>query len=51
MRKSLLLGNKEDVIKRPTKQANNAPVHNSPSNRTSDSVRRIVTFNHPCINN
>lgn len=51
MRKSILLGTREDVIKRPTKQANNAAVRNSNSNRTSDSVRRIVTFNHPCINN
>lgn len=69
MRKSILMGTREDVIKRRakqtmtmqqlqefinhglhmSKQANNAPVHNSNSNRTSDSVRRIVTFNHPCL--
>lgn len=51
MRKSILMGTREDVIKRRAKQANNAPVHNSNSNRTFDSVRRIVTFNHPCLNN
>lgn len=70
MRKSILMGTREDVIKRRAKQANNAPVHNNNSNRTSGAVMdalkvlgtsvnksthpsqgRIVTFNHPCINN
>lgn len=49
MRKSILMGTREDVIKRRAKQANNASVHTSNSNRTPNSVRRIVTFNHPCL--
>lgn len=43
MRKSLLMGIKEDVIKRRTTQ----PVRTSNGNGTSVPVRRIVTFNHP----
>lgn len=52
MRKSLIMGTKEDVIKRRAKQANTMAVHNT-SNSVSpagNSKRTIVTFNHPCIN-
>lgn len=39
MRKSLILGTKSDVAKRKAKQVIVEP----------KPVRRIVTFNHPCI--
>ena len=45
MRKSLHQGTKTDVIKRRANQ----PVRNSNGTGTSVPVRRIVTFNHPCI--
>ena len=51
MRKSLLLGNKEDVIKRRAKQATAQSVRSADDNRTSVPVRRIVTFNHPILGN
>lgn len=47
MRKSLLLGNKEDVIKRRAKQTAIESVRNADDNGTSVPVRRIITFNHP----
>lgn len=43
MRKSLIMGTKEDVIKRRA----NKPVRNNNGTGTSVPVRRIVTFNHP----
>lgn len=49
MKKSILLGTKEDVTKRCAKQANTQSVRSADGNRTSVPVRRIVTFNHPCI--
>lgn len=49
MRKSLIMGTKEDVAKRSAKQAISQSVHHSSDNRTSVPVRRIVTFNHPSI--
>lgn len=47
MRKSILMGTREDVIKRRVNQ----PVRNSNGNRTSVPVRRIITFNHPILGN
>jgi len=49
MRKSILMGTREDVSKRRAKQAAIESVHSTDDNRTSVPVRRIVTFNHPCI--
>lgn len=51
MRKSLIMGTKEDVIKHRAKQANTMAVHNTGSSVSpgSNSKRTIVTFNHPCI--
>ena len=49
MRKSLIMGTKSDVIKRRAKHAAIKSVHSADDNRTSVPVRRIVTFNHPCI--
>ena len=49
MRKSILMGTREDVIKRRAKQAAIESVRSTDDNRTSVPVRRIVTFNHPCI--
>ena len=63
MRKSLIMGTKEDVLtstrlhnkneqsNRYTKQANTVAVHNTDSavSPVSNSKRIIVTFNHPCI--
>lgn len=63
MRKSLIMGTKEDVLtstrirnkneqsNRYTKQANTVAVHNNGNTVSSDSnnKRTIVTFNHPCI--
>lgn len=51
MRKSLIMGTKEDVIKRRAKQANTMAVHNigNTVSPTGNSKRTIVTFNHPCI--
>lgn len=49
MRKSLIMGTKSDVIKRRAKQAAIEPVRSADDNRTSVPVRRIVTFNHTCI--
>lgn len=64
MRKSLIMGTKEDVLtstrlrnkneqsNRYTKQVNTVAVHNTGSavSSASNSKRTIVTFNHPCIN-
>ena len=47
MRKSILMGTREDVIKRRAKQAAIESVRSADDNRTSVPVRRIVTFNHP----
>lgn len=63
MRKSLIMGTKEDVLtstrlrnkneqsNRYTKQANTVAVHNTISavSPVGNSKRTIVTFNHPCI--
>lgn len=63
MRKSLIMGTKEDVLSstrlrnkneqsnRYAKQANTMAMHNTGSNVPSagNSKRTIVTFNHPCI--
>lgn len=51
MRKSLIMGTKEDVIKRRAKQANTVAVHNTDNSVSSagNSKRNIVTYNHPCI--
>lgn len=65
MRKSLIMGTKEDVLtstrlrnkneqsNRYTKQANTVAVHNTGSSESpgSNSKRTIVTFNHPCMGN
>lgn len=53
MRKSLIMGTKEDVIKRRAKQANTVAVHNTGNNESSvsNSKRTIVTFNHPILEN
>lgn len=53
MRKSLIMGTKEDVIKRRVKQANTVAVHNTGSNVSpaGNSKRTIVTFNHPILEN
>lgn len=49
MRKSILIGTREDVIKRSNKQSVTAPVFTPVDNRAPTPVRRIVTFNHPCL--
>lgn len=51
MRKSLIMGTKEDVIKRRAKQANTVAVHNTGNSMppASNNKRIIVTYNHPCI--
>lgn len=41
MRKSLIMGTKEDVQKMKERLAT--------KKKTSEPVRKIVTFNHPCI--
>lgn len=41
MRKSLIMGTKEDVQKMKERLA--------AKKQTSKSVRKIITFNHPCI--
>lgn len=53
MRKSLIMGTKEDVIKRRAKQANTMAVHNTRSvvSPVSSNKRVILTFNHPCMGN
>lgn len=51
MRKSLIMGTREDVIKRRAKQAAIESVRSADDNRTSVPVRRIVTFNHPILGN
>lgn len=51
MRKSLIMGTREDVIKRRAKQATTEPVSTINSNGASAPVRRIVTFNHPILGN
>lgn len=53
MRKSLIMGTKEDVIKRRAKQANTVAVLNTGSavSSASNSKRTIVTFNHPILGN
>ena len=63
MRKSLIMGTKEDVLKstrlrnknepsnRYTQQTNTVAVHNTGSavSPAGNNKRTIVTFNHPCI--
>ena len=63
MRKSLIMGTKEDVLtstrlrnkneqsNRYTKQANTVAVHNTGNTVSPGGIskRTIVTFNHPCI--
>jgi hypothetical protein len=50
MRKSLIVGTKEDVAKRRAKQSVTQPVFTPVSDSSSDNVRkRIVTFNHPIL--
>lgn len=65
MRKSLIMGTKEDVLtstrlrnkneqsNRYTKQANTVAVHNTGSvmSLAGNSKRTIVTFNHPILGN
>lgn len=65
MRKSLIMGTKEDVLSstrlrnkneqsnRYTKQANTMAVHNTGNIVSPDGIskRTIVTFNHPCVGN
>lgn len=53
MRKSLIMGIKEDVIKRRAKQANTVAVHNTGNSMSStgNSKRTIVTFNHSILGN
>lgn len=51
MRKSLIMGTKSDVIKRRAKQTATESVRSADDNRTSVPVRRIITFNHPCLMN
>lgn len=65
MRKSLIMGTKEDVLKstrlrnknepsnRYTQQSAAVAVHNNCSVESPDSSnkRTIVTFNHPCMGN
>lgn len=41
MRKSLIMGTKEDVQKMKERL--------TAKKKTSEPVRKIVTFNHPCI--
>lgn len=41
MRKSLIMGNKEDVQKMKERLA--------AKKKASEPVRKIVTYNHPCI--
>ena len=43
MRKSLHQGTKADVLKRRAKELNLPVVNNSKP------VRRIITYNHPCL--
>ena len=40
---------REDVIKRRAEQVTAKSVRSTDDNRASVPVRRIVTFNHPCI--
>lgn len=51
MRKSILMGTKEDVIKRRAKQATaqSVPAGNSGRAYSIKPKQYIVTFNHPCI--
>lgn len=51
MRKSLIMGTREDVIKRRSKQATAMPVHSGTGSESSISSnkRTIVTYNHPSI--
>lgn len=51
MKKSILLGTKEDVTKRCAKQATAQSMPATGYNRTHDGKPKqyIVTFNHPCI--
>lgn len=53
MRKSILMGTREDVIKHRAKQANtqSMPVTGSSRTYSIKPKQYIVTFNHPCINN
>ncbi|UEN68812.1 gp16 [Shigella virus Moo19] len=51
MRKSILMGTREDVIKRRAKQvtAQSVPVTGYSRTYNSKPKQYIVTFNHPCI--
>lgn len=53
MRKSLIMGTREDVIKRRAKQATaqSVPAGNSGRAYSIKPKQYIVTFNHPVINN
>lgn len=53
MRKSLIMGTREDVIKRRAKQATaqSVPTGNSGRAYSIKPKQYIVTFNHPVINN
>lgn len=53
MRKSILMGTKEDAIKRRAKQATaqSVPAGNSGRAYSAKPKQYIVTFNHPVINN
>lgn len=51
MRKSILMGTREDIIKRRAKQTVNEPVPFTGHSYTyrAEPKRYIVTFNHPSI--
>lgn len=49
MRKSLIMGTKEDVAKMKAKRQMNKAVTFAERYSTSEPVRRIVTFNHSAI--
>ncbi|QHJ80285.1 MAG: hypothetical protein [Caudoviricetes sp.] len=53
MRKSLIMGTREDVIKRRAKQATAQSMPVTGSSRTYDIKPKqyIVTFNHPILGN
>lgn len=60
MKKSILMGTREDVIKHRAKQADNTSVSHCPSIgaypstivsvKVTKASHCIETFNHPCIN-
>lgn len=53
MRKSILMGTREDVIKHRAKQAatQSVPAGNSSRTYSIKPKQYIVTFNHPVLNN